>query len=459
MASHLSTLLLGLKASALRSLAVAIGVNSTGAKAQIAARIAKSCCEDVGFFDRSHKCCEKGNPQKEAEMRESDAEIKQKMKRVLSIDMGIRNLALCVIEVPTGGKNPVGEALPKVIAWETIAVSEKLVEEPIGLEESVPETESTPTKKSKRRKSASPDLDEPIITEKPRKPKEKKESFEPSKFAVIANNFVHTTLSRFSPDAILIEQQRYRSQGASAIQQWTIRVNMFEAMLHALFYSVGCVGCGEDAQRKSPAAESISPSRVSGFWIDRVGKTFEMKSDRSRDGESRNVVKVVESEPKGQEAVEEVSGVKEMGVEEAEVEVEKDGEGKERERGEEVEVEVDGSLGVVNKDMNTELREKKAFGNIKQAKVFLVSEWIKNGDVISFNKEVADTVGNFVPYGAVDRKKAKGAPRKKLDDLADCLLQGVAWLRWEENRKSLAEGRLIPELLPWKCTSCQDRDS
>ncbi|KAH8149631.1 uncharacterized protein LAJ45_06262 [Morchella importuna] len=425
MASHLSPMLLQLKASALRSLAVAVGVNSTGAKAQLAARIAKSCCEDVGFFDRSLKCCEKERSQEEKEVEMRRVETGQRTKRVLSIDMGIRNLALCVIEVPIGGKSPVGEALPNVIAWETISISERPVE-PITSEES--ETGPTVTPKKRGRKSSKPDLDGSVIPAKPRKPKKSTESFEPSKFAVIANTFVRKTLSRFSPDAIIIEQQRYRSQGASAIQQWTIRVNMLEAMLHALFHSVGYAGDGENAQRKSPAAESVSPSRVSGFWIDKVGKTFEKKSDKSHNY-PEGVVEGVVVEDGG---AGEMEGMK---------------------------MNISKGLREIGQDVDTETTGKKAFGNIKQAKISLVSEWIKNGDVISFNQEVADTVDDFVPLETVNGKKAKRTPGKKLDDLADCLLQGVAWLRWEENRRSLAEGRLIPELLPCKCISCQDKHS
>ena len=41
---------------------------------------------------------------------------------------------------------------------------------------------------------------------------------------------------------------------------------------------------------------------------------------------------------------------------------------------------------------------------------------------------------------AVVNRKTKKQPKGKLDDLADCLLQGLAWVKWEEGRRRVVSG-------------------
>lgn len=223
-----------------------------------------------------------------------------------------------------------------------------------------------------------------------RKPKKKAESFEPSVYALLANTFVRHLLNRFSPlDAVLIERQRYRSNSAPAIQEWTVRVNMFEAMLHAVF----CCLHGKE----SPVAESVSPNRVTKFWLDRMGGRFlDIQKPKGR---------------KKKEVLGEGPG-EELGAEGA----------------------------------NVVIKKGRTYGKAKLAKVSLVKEWLRSGDVVSLGKDVRGIAADFGPVKG--RRKANSVSGGKLDDLADCLLQGIAWIRWEENRKSLAEGKLIPEFVP-----------
>lgn len=225
-----------------------------------------------------------------------------------------------------------------------------------------------------------------------KKPKKKAESFEPSVYALLANNFVRHILDRFSPlDAILIERQRYRSGSSAAIQEWTVRVNMLEAMLHAVF----CCLHGE----KSPVAEGVSPSRVTRFWVDRVGEKFlevQKKPERRKKKE-------VLGEKLGEE----------LGVEGVEVVIERE----------------------------------KTYRKTKLAKVSLVKEWLRSGGVVKVGKDAKGVAADFEPVKG--RRKSKRASGGKLDDLADCLLQGMAWIRWEENRRRFSEGKLIPEFIPY----------
>lgn len=616
--------LLALKSSALKSLAVSLGVNSTGTKSQLASQIISACCETVSFFERpalEGQPSREGVPEvgldsmnlgTEGGIGKGERE-KKKNKRVLSIDMGIRNLAMCVLEVPVpdsgsgkeGSKRKVAKSLPKLLAWERVTVAKKPVaEEPLlappkkeevspeklvsksrrslkkvkvaellpfegelgALKQEICSEQITPKSKSRSKKRATEAAEDPPKKEKveeeeekkemhfgkgneatevveevlpedkqkilqqeevcseratpknkrggeivaeevetdvcsgeataegtdameasspskeqeglepkqiyfgeaipdgksrsrkgekaskaslseeerkalkqedtrgdtrlggnsrsrkgrkvmetqspeelvspisilhpnlgedgtpkkggrvKRKPKKKAESFEPSVYALLANTFVHHLLNRFSPlDAVLIERQRYRSSSAAAIQEWTVRVNMLEAMLHAVF----CCLHGKE----SPAAESVNPHKVARFWIDKMGGKF---LEVRKKPERRKKEKVLGEE---------------LGVEEVKVAV----------RG-------------------------KTNRKTKLAKVLLVREWLRSGDVVSLGKDVIGIASDFEPVKG--RRKANMISEGKLDDLADCLLQGMAWIRWEENRKSLAEGKLIPEFIP-----------
>lgn len=129
-------------------------------------------------------------------------------RRILSFDMGIRNLAFCVIEPPKDLSAPKCKQLYRAASWKR-----KQLEVPPSSAE----------------------------------------------FAALAKNTVSEMLEKHPEvDTILIEKQRWRSGSAPAIQQWTVAVNTFEGMLHA------CFACLMDPKKQR--VESVDPQQVVRYW-------------------------------------------------------------------------------------------------------------------------------------------------------------------------------------------------
>ena len=300
MATKLSWLI-NCKASQLKSIAVAIGVNSTGTKAILTSRLSESLSktDQLSIPDniKQHGL--------------------QYSHRIISIDMGIRNLAYCRIALPSSW--PTITFAPVVEAWERIAIGNRLDAEE-SLDDSVP-----------------------LVS---------KESFDPLTYSLHAYTLITRLLSSLGssggsiPTHVLIERQRFRSMGGSAVQEWTLRVNMFESMLYAVLRTL------EQEQRWKGTIWPITPNKVANFWM----------GDQARDAKK----------------------------------------------------------------------------NGKTQKISIVDGWLNSGR----NFEL--TAGALETGRAWKRKKMgkRGNRMKdvnigKLDDLADCLLQGLAWMRWEENKKKI----------------------
>ncbi|KAF8248334.1 Ydc2-catalyt-domain-containing protein [Wilcoxina mikolae CBS 423.85] len=137
------------------------------------------------------------------------------ISRILSIDMGIRNLAYCVVDVPAAADRR--ERPPKILHWTRTQV-------PLF-----------------------PTLTSPSISL--------------PHFAAAANTLATTLLRDHAPSHILIERQRWRSGGASSVLEWTIRVNSLEAMLHATLYALQTSGAW------AGSFESVDPGRVTRLWV------------------------------------------------------------------------------------------------------------------------------------------------------------------------------------------------
>ncbi|KAI4212561.1 MAG: hypothetical protein LQ351_004813 [Letrouitia transgressa] len=299
-----------LKLAQLKHLARATGINSSGTKPILSARI-----HDEILHSRAPPS--------------TDKKKKNATTTILSVDMGIRNLAFCCLALkpPTTASAP-RAAIPTVTSWSRIAL--------------LPSSSSS---------SSSGEG--------------KEDPFSPPALAATAHALITDTFLPLAPTHILIERQRFRSLGAASVQEWTLRVNMLEAMLHAVLRTLGACG-GWKGQ-----VVGMAPGKVTQFWL----------------GDGR------EADADAEEA-----------------------------RGK----------GKGSKSART-----------KRAKVAVVGQWLRHRDsVVEFREELNGVVEGYLRRmegrkGAVEGEEGMG----KLDDLADCLLQGMAWVRWEENRsKVLSKG-------------------
>lgn len=288
-----------LKLSQLKALAVQCGISSAGTKPVLASRL----------IDEINHDGTKGK------------------KRVLSIDMGIRNLAYCVLE-----QSPTASKLPSILAWKRMAVSTKPV--------------------------SSVDSLTPAV----------KETFEPADFAAHAYKLLRHSLLLFNPTHVLIERQRFRSMGSSQILEWTLRTNMFESMLYAVLYTLS------EEKIWTGEVKAIAPSKVGPYW---VGTGIEKEDEQLK--KTRNA--------------------------------------------------------------------KSARARNKGEKIDLVQTWLSKEEMVVLgNEEVKETARLYIEKwhrrGGRRKKSATSDDSKendlvKLDDLADSLLQGRAWLEWEQKKRSI----------------------
>ncbi|KAI0408001.1 mitochondrial resolvase Ydc2 [Xylaria palmicola] len=226
--------------------------------------------------------------------------------------------------------------------------------------------------------------------------------FAPAALAKTANAFLRDTLLRLDPlpTHILIERQRWRSGGAPAIQEWTVRVNTLEAMLHASLRTLRDVGVW------SGDVMSIRPERVGQLFL-----------DAGRPGSG--------------------AAVRKQGLEAGGVDASVHAPGKRTTR-------------------------RKTGAETKKMKIELLGGWLGQGDLVVRPGNVGTGHMLDAYRDAVSGTKRTRAKRTadnndtgeklmalgtKLDDLTDSLLQGMAWLRWHENMALLQRPGGVEQLL------------
>lgn len=269
--------------------------------------------------------------------------------RILSIDMGVRNLAYCLLQVGQG------EVVPKLVAWERLSLVD---------DDDKPEAEA-----------------EEHSTDAPSSPSSC--PYSPPVMAAVAARLVRDRLLPLAPSHILIERQRFRSGGAAAVLEWTVRVNSLEAMLHGIF-AARQLAEYDSGQTSLESVQAVSPRRVAQFVV-RGGLAGRLPS----------------------------------------------------------------SVSVPRK-----ATKEKDIKDIKEALVatILRSDGGESSRLLSHDADshVSDMVAAYLARWDAKqkktRKKTKGSaqsqPRillSKIDDLADCIAQGLVWLEWVQNTKALRD--------------------
>lgn len=321
--------------------------------------------------------------------RVAESPTRAQSSRILSIDMGIRNLGVCVLNAPRLSSS-VQDATAMISsvtisAWEKVDVLAHLqakTKSTLGFGHSDSAViERTELEHIRHR----PDN---ALTAG---------DFTPQNLAEAAYALVCSLLVQYQPTDILIERQRFRTFSGPAVQEWTLRVNLLEHMIWACLETLRTTSRQDSADKSALGAavrgvetvSEVSPAKVAKFWC---------------------------------------SGVKQDL-------------GPEMEKG----------AGMLNMMSGT----PAALKITKADKIAVVQGWVdawKTGSGaddsvrLDFAGEAAQTAGAFQSVqGKRKARKKKGEEGDdvdsigKLDDLADCLLQGVAWVKWEENRRKLAE--------------------
>ncbi|KAK4040311.1 mitochondrial resolvase Ydc2 [Parachaetomium inaequale] len=318
--------------------------------------------------------------------------------RILSIDLGLKNFAFTLLTPapqprkqqppqPTPNSNNDNSPLTSPIrlhAWHRLDLTQPSIQP-------LKPTKYAPTSHQEEEKQEEEEEEDP---------------YSPPALAALTTSLIKTHLLPLRPTHVLIERQRFRTGGAAAIFEWTLRVNSLEAMLHAAFAALrGNVNDVEGGWGTASGGrvESVLPRAVAGFLF-----PAEAAEAGGVDG----------------------------------------GEGGEEKKGKK------GGAAA-------------AYHMLKREKVdmlggFLAAAGGGGGLVVPEKGQAREMVRLFL--AGVERRregKRRSGKRKgvgveaggkeveevvdKMDDLSDAVLQGMVWLQWQRNLEALIKER--PELL------------
>ena len=300
--------------------------------------------------------------------------------RVLSIDMGIKNLAYCVLGLDKPALNSLqrkpssatSDATSLLDYFYSAFGSTRHNVDVMAWKRASIFTRDTEDGSHNNQAASDSDAAAP-------------ESYTAARLAIPAVNTLTALLVTHSPTHIVIERQRHRSGGGPAVLEWTFRVNMLESMFWAVlkaygtFHKTGGEGFVNNDWGRVPTrvpTKPIDPKKMNAYWM----------SDGRGVADGKDETHV---EDNGQRKARALS----MG------------------RGE------------------------------KAERIALARSWLRQGLSVGTPAEASkDLLLNGVARrkrGDVEKKEADESNINKVDDLADCLLQGVAYIEWERNKALL----------------------
>jgi cruciform cutting endonuclease 1 len=314
-----------MRSEQLRGIAEATGVRLGGPKPALLDRLRRELPRSVFLPGRSPPSREDG-----------DGALS-----ILSVDLGIQNLAFAHLLVPrpvpggaVGATTTTSNSWPKQLsfgpdlkprlnAWHRLDISalpraaelghavEKKKED--GAEQGrllLPETvirtlhdsRRRSTKKGKsqsvvglnedeaeKKKGLIIDAEGEAVEEEKEEEEDQSSVFRPDIYAGHAYTLLTSLIAAYRPTHILMERQRFRTARSSSVQEWTLRVGVFEGILYGVLHTLQQVGhCMVVDQ------QMIDPARVARYWqMDLTPKPKKMKANRkARPNSPREVKKM-----------------------------------------------------------------------------------------------------------------------------------------------------------------------
>ncbi|EER43612.1 conserved hypothetical protein [Histoplasma capsulatum H143] len=338
--------------------------------------------------------------------------------RILSIDMGIRNLAFAHLLVPPRQAGVLSS--PILNAWCRLSVSSLASNSVLDFhmgEEMKPKGKIAKGRKTKALDILDAGQCDGIVLQN----EQEKESFAPKLYAAHAYTLMSSLLATYQPTHILIERQRFRSGGSSAVQEWTIRVGVFEGMLYAVLRAI-------QQERKGDVAnivvQGVEPQRVMKYWMDdEEDLSPEPKAKRTAVPSTKHISQSMSPNRRKQIKIDLIgrllsscTGSHASGTQQANL-------------GDHIGIQFSTDR-QVNEVVNAYL--KKCGKKTRKANI------MKTGGtfIMPISSSSSSSSSNIAPHSAADGSQTLEIG--KLDDLADCLLQAMTWLEWQNTRQTIA---------------------